>query len=158
MTLQMFPYGNAQTFGTSVPYTFSCQHGKDECIGNMYEACAIEHYPTVTNYIPDWWPYVFCMEKSGAPASYAQSCATSAGLDWSVLSTCAGSNPAAGSNSDGNPLMYQIGQDTTNLQPPHQYTPWIVMNGTPLTSLQQSRSLIQVVCKEYTGTPPAGCS
>ena len=29
-------------FNKSVGYSFECQHGEDECLGNMYHACAVE--------------------------------------------------------------------------------------------------------------------
>lgn len=150
----MYAYGNARTSGNAVPYTFSCQHGKNECIGNMYEACAIKH----NNATADWWPFVNCMESANDPVSAASGCATKANLDWSVITACAGSDPASGSVDDGNPLMYSVGENTNNLQPPHQWTPWVVMNGKPLTSAQLDQKLTTLICDAYTGPKPAGCS
>jgi len=66
MVLSSFPYGNAkETQNADGTWTFTCQHGVNECIGNMYEACAIEHNnSTGTNNVPTWWPFFYCMEKS----------------------------------------------------------------------------------------------
>jgi len=159
MNFQLFPYGNARTSGpVGGLYQFSCQHGTNECIANMYQACAISHFNTTTDNVPAWWPMVQCMESSRSPATAAQSCATNAGLDWSVIDTCAGSDPAVGTAADGNPLMYSVGQATNNLVPAHQWTPWVTLNGKPLSSSDLDKSLVSLVCAAYTGPSPPGCN
>jgi len=165
MLFMSYPYGNAnEKQGADGTWTFTCQHGTGECYGNMWEDCAIEHYNTTgtyTKYIPDWFPFFLCMEKSGnaGSTSVAQKCATDNHLDWSVLTTCATtSNPGKGSNEDGNPLMHRTAVETNNLVPPHQWTPWVVINGKPLTSAQLDESLTKLVCDAYTGPKPSGCT
>lgn len=152
----MYPFGNGRVINTSPPWKFSCQHGGSECAGNMYEACAIKH----NNATASWWPMVNCMESSKYPgdATVASGCATKAGLDWSVIKACAGDNPQYGSPDDGNPNMYSIAMATQNLQPPHQWTPWVVLNGKPLTSAQLDDKLTTLICNAYTGPKPAGCT
>lgn len=151
----LYPYGNAkETQGSDGTWKFTCQHGKSECQANMYQACGI-HQKNATK---DWWPMIICMEKARNPATAAQDCATSAGMDWSQIKDCAGVLPAQGSKDIGNPLMHSIAQATTNLSPPHQWTPWIVMDGKPLSSSQLDKDLKKLVCYAYTGTKPAGCS
>jgi len=131
----------------------------------MYEACAIEHYNTTASsgLYPTWWPYFYCLELSekAGDATTASNCATSNGLDWNVIKTCSGDNPAVGSSTDGNPLMHQMALATNNLIPPHQWTPWVVVNGSPLTQAQVSAPLIPIVCNQYKstcGTPPSSCN
>lgn len=133
----------------------------------MYEACAIEHYNTTdsSGLYPTWWPFLYCMERSGNAADVptATNCATNNGLDWNVIKTCAGSNPAVGSSDDGNPLMHSIAVATNNLIPPHQWTPWVVVNGSPLTQAQIDLPLIPIVCSAYKtacsgSTPPSACN
>jgi interferon gamma-inducible protein 30 len=160
-----FPYGNAnEKQAADGTWVFTCQHGVNECIGNMYEACAISHNnatdPKTNN--PVWWPFFYCMEKSGnaADTTVASGCAKNNGLDWTVITTCAGSDPSKGSTSDGNPLMHNIAVATNNLIPPHQWTPWVVLNGVPLTSDQLSQSLVTLICQAYMKTcttTPSGC-
>ena len=156
----MWPYGNAkESVYNSTYWHFSCQHGTSECIGNMYEACAIEHYPGVTSAgIPNWWPFALCLEKSGAAgnSATAQNCANKNGIDWSVITKCSTTTqPQYGSAADGNPLMHQIAVNTANLNPPHTYTPWIEVDGV----LWTSGTLTQAVCKAYTGSnPPSACA
>jgi len=119
----------------------------------MYEGCAIKHNPGVDTKtdIPVWWPFYYCMEKSqnAADTTIAGTCAKNNGLDWSVITTCAGSNPAQGSKDDGNPNMHQIALDTNALIPPHTFTPWVVVDGTPLTSAQINLPLTPIVCTDY---------
>jgi len=164
MRLTSYPYGNAQEKQQADgSWTFTCQHGNNECIGNMYEACAQEHYPSLnaTTYVPAWWNFFYCLELSGSAGNLgtAQGCANKNGIDWNIISTCAGSNPAVGSSTDGNPLMHQIAVATNSLVPPHQWTPWVVVNGSPLNQAQLSMSLTPIVCKAYTGTDkPAACN
>jgi len=104
------------------------------------------------------------MEKSetaGVEAT-AQTCAKNNGLDWNSISACAGSTPASGTPTDGNPLMHWFALQTGSLQPPHQWTPWVVVNGAPLSSAQLDLPLTPIVCKAYTAkagcTAPAGCN
>jgi interferon gamma-inducible protein 30 len=168
IAFRTFPYGNAnEKQNADGTWTYTCQHGVSECDGNMYEDCAIEHNnSTAPNGMwPTWWPFFLCMEKAGTAgdASTAQTCANNNGLDFNVIKTCAGSNPAVGTTDDGNPLMHQTAVLTNNLVPPHQWTPWVVVNGSPLTSAQLDLSLIPIVCNAFKTacagqTPPSQCN
>lgn len=119
---------------------------------------------TNDKHVPVWWPFFYCMEKSGnaADTTVASGCAKNNGLDWTVITTCAGSDPSHGSSTDGNPLMHSIAVATNSLVPPHQWTPWVVVNGSPLTSAQLDLPLTPIVCKAYTAkagcVAPAGCN
>jgi len=151
---KLFPYGNAKmTQNADGTWHFTCQHGTSECIGNMYQACAMNQDPDQSA----WWPMVICMEKSRNPVNAAESCAVNAGLDWEGIVQCAGSDPSQGSPTEGNPTMHSIGQATASLVPAHQWTPWVTLNGRPLTSSQLDQSLKKLVCNAYGGTLPAGC-
>jgi len=162
-----FPYGNAnEKQNADGTWAFTCQHGVNECIGNMYEACAIEHNnSTDSKHVPTYWPFFYCMEMSGkaADTTVASGCAKNNGLDWTVISTCAGDDPSKGSPTDGNPLMHSLAVATGALIPPHQWTPWVVVNGVPLTSAQIDLPLTPIVCKDWLANsactnPPAACN
>jgi len=140
------PFGNAVESGSG-PYTFECQHGAPECVGNMVEACVLHLHPDLA----DWWPFVQCLE-TGTPGTDGEKCATTAGFtDWAAISACT-------TSSLGNDLMHKNALATGNLIPPHQYTPWIVLNGSPMSESDLSKPLIEVVCGLYTGAKPAACS
>ena len=51
---QQVPYGNARRNGN----TFTCQHGNNECLGNMQQACLQAHYPNVSVHLP----IIYCQE------------------------------------------------------------------------------------------------
>jgi len=167
ITFRDFPYGNAnEKQNADGTWTYTCQHGVSECEGNMYEDCAMEHYNTTdpSGKYPTWWPYFYCLEKSGKAGdpTTASNCAASNGIDFNVVKTCSGSSPAVGSSTDGNPLMHKTAVATNNLVPPHQWTPWVVVNNNPLTQAQLDVSLIPIVCSAYKATcttpPPSACS
>jgi len=140
------PFGNAVESGSG-PYTFECQHGAPECVGNMVETCVLHFHPDVA----DWWPFVYCLEN-GTPGTDGEKCATSAGFtDWAEISDCT-------TSSLGNGLMHKNALATNNLVPPHQYTPWVTLDGSPMSESDLGKPLIEVVCGLYTGAAPAACS
>jgi len=160
MEFKLYPYGNARyKKNLDGTYAFTCQHGREECEANMYMACAIEHTNgTTIAGAPKWWPFVDCLDRDYEPVSVAKECAQKTGVDWSLVLECAGSDPTQGSKTDGNPLMYSIAQATENLVPAHQFTPWVVLNGKPLSSSKLDKQLVQLVCDAYQGDLPAGCN
>jgi interferon gamma-inducible protein 30 len=149
MEIALFPYGNAQESSNGDgTYSYQCQHGPDECTVNMLEVCAMHFHP----HVGDYMPFVECVENSYYPTSAGESCASQVGWsDWSEIDQCTSSRL-------GNKLQHKVAEETNNLQPPHQFTPWITLNGVPLTSEQQNESLIQVVCNAYTGPSPPACN
>lgn len=154
----VFPYGNAKERQlASGEYFFTCQHERPECEGNMYEACAIHQNNGTdpkTN-APFYWDFLLCMEN-GSPEHDAEKCAQVGGLNYTAIEACAGKIPSKGSEA-GNALMHQMALITGGLNPPHQFTPWVTINGKPLTGDQTSESLITLVCDAYTGTKPSRC-
>lgn len=155
MEFTIYPFGNAQQQSSGNGWKFTCQHGVDECQANMYQACGISHNNETGQ--SGWWPYVYCMEGNRKPSAAAKRCATDNGLDWAVIQKCAGIDPSQGSSDDGNLLMHSIAQATLNLKPSHQWTPWVVLNGRPLSQSKLSKSLIDLVCDAYQGDKPSGC-
>lgn len=148
MDFMLYPYGNAQqTKNADGSYSFTCQHGAKECEGNLVIACA-QHFHNKTS---EWFGFTECLEK-GSPSTDGEACAKKAGFsDWAEIDACT-------TSSLGNGLMHDIADATDGLSPPHQWTPWVVMNGTPLTETQLDSTLIKLVCDAYTGTKPAVCS
>lgn len=151
MDLGFYPYGNAkETQKPDGSWDYTCQHGPSECVGNLIEACAMQYHPNVK----DWFPFINCIEASNkSPALAAPACAKTSGwTDYDGnITTCT-------NGKEGNDLMHIVAQATENLSPAHQWTPWVVMNGKPLSSSQLDQELTKLICAAYTGQKPAGCT
>lgn len=148
MDLTLVPYGNAQETFDGKKYIFTCQHGEQECVGNMIEACLLNLTDS------DAFLTIFCMESSGDPIKAAQSCVElfSPDLSWKRLMTCV--------NGDlGNQIMHQNALKTQALKPSHTYVPWITINGVHTEEIQDKAfsALVPLVCNLYKGEKPATC-
>ncbi|PWA14022.1 hypothetical protein CCH79_00016995 [Gambusia affinis] len=147
MSVTLVPYGNAQETPVAQKYTYECQHGKQECLGNMIETC-------IMNMTDMAFPIIFCMEFSADVIGSAESCLKVFAPDLSMdkVMSCV--------NGDmGMQLMHQNALQTKALNPPHQYVPWITINGVHTEDLQDKAmsSLFALVCSMYKGTKPAAC-
>lgn len=150
MNFTFVPYGNArEKQNPDGSWAYTCQHGANECIGNVMMVCAQHYHPDPAAY----WPFVECLESASAIQSAGEKCAKTAGfLDWSDISSCS-------TGKMGNTLQHAAAVATENLSPAHKWTPWVVMNGTPLTQSQLGQKLITLVCDAYKGSDkPAACS
>ena len=129
--------GNAKTSASGV---VTCQHGDLECQGNMWSDCAINHYPAFA----DYFPFIQCFETNNGVISSAQSCATKAKMDFSILKACA-------TGTEGHDLLVNFGKDTVA----HQYVPWVTINGV----LSTDSDFIAAVCAASASTTkPAACN
>jgi len=145
MNITIYPYGNAQESYDGSQWQFTCQHGDQECQGNIILTCAIRLNPDVKQ----WLPFANCMEGGNDPVSSAQGCAQQTNLDWSRINECT-------TSSQGNQWEHEMAQATDNLDPPHQYTPWVMVNGAHSTDAENQ--LQPVVCAAWQGAPPPACS
>jgi interferon gamma-inducible protein 30 len=92
-------------------------------------------------------PFFICLEENTTDfAAQGQRCAAKYSMDWNAINTCA-------TGSEGNKLMYDISIATDKLNPPHQYTPWIVVNDKHATSSENAiiQNMVRYVCSIYTG-------
>ena len=151
MNLALVPYGNAQEQRQGDRWQFDCQHGEEECFGNLIETCAIYYYPNAT----DYFPFIYCIESSTSlPRTIASECASKFGLDYSQIQSCV-EGPL------GNKLEHEMALKTGALQPPHQYVPWVTLNGVHTDKIQSEaqNNLIELICDTYQGSPkPQSCS
>ncbi|XP_028988673.1 gamma-interferon-inducible lysosomal thiol reductase [Betta splendens] len=147
MTVDLVPYGNAVEKHDGKKYTYECQHGEQECLGNMIETCILK-----LSKIP--FPIIFCMEFSTDVINSAQSCVKiyNPELSWKSVMDCV-------NGTQGNELMHQNALSTQGLKPPHQYVPWVTINGKHTEDLQDKAmaSLFTLVCNMYQGEKPPAC-
>lgn len=71
-------------------------------------------------------------------------CADKAKLDYTKISSCIESRA-------GNQLQHMYAVQTENLQPAHQYVPWVTINGehTEDMEAEAEKDLIGLICKTY---------
>jgi interferon gamma-inducible protein 30 len=139
--LRMIPYGNAHVYPTG---EIICQHGEDECKLNIIQTCAIKLWPKVTK----WFPFILCLETLVEDLPRAEvypkwkTCVEPAGLSLELLEKCFG-GPL------GDTLEREFAAETDSLIPPHQYVPWVLVNGTPL--YDDYVYIEKSVCQAYKG-------
>jgi interferon gamma-inducible protein 30 len=89
LAVGMYPYGNAREI--QLPdgqYSFKCQHGQPECVGNLIEACLQK----LTNFNPFYYlPVLECMESAKDPVSAAPECLELfiPNSSWDTVQKCA---------------------------------------------------------------------
>jgi len=140
--LRIIPSGNVIVGPDNSIY---CQHGPLECAGNKLEACAVHLYPEVNK----WYPYVECLTKQGMSiVDNAAKCAQDSGLDEKAIDECY-------EGELGEKLTRAALKETAELQPPHTYVPWLVVDGEP--AYDDYENVAALVCEAYTGTKPEEC-
>ncbi|XP_016331558.1 gamma-interferon-inducible lysosomal thiol reductase-like [Sinocyclocheilus anshuiensis] len=148
MDIDLVPYGNAQEKEDQGKYIFTCQHGEDECLGNMIETCLWSMLGI------NAFPVIFCMESGVDVLKAAQPCLGVYFPDtkWDSVMNCV-------KGEEGNKLMHQNAVKTNALKPPHEYVPWITVNGEHTDALQDKAmaSLFNLVCSLYKGDKPPAC-
>jgi len=157
---EQIPYGNAKNASGRV----TCQHGVNECKGNMQQACIIKYHPKTADHLP----ILVCQVRAypqGGPAvlAAAQTCVEAAGFDFAPIAKCYGD----GAGDEGVALIEANAARTGALQPPHTSVPWVVINGKPVDLNCQgdpvclNANFMKYVCDAYKaggGTaPPAAC-
>uniref|UniRef100_A0A3Q3DQD6 Gamma-interferon-inducible lysosomal thiol reductase n=1 Tax=Hippocampus comes TaxID=109280 RepID=A0A3Q3DQD6_HIPCM len=139
LCVRLVPFGNAQEIPSEGKYIFKCQHGEQECLGNMIQTCLL-------NMTDNAFLIIFCMEASTDVIAAAKSCVHlySPKLSWERLMSCVDGDV-------GNQLMHQNALRTNALDPPHQFVPWLTINGAHTDDLQKkaTTSLFPLICSMY---------
>ncbi|XP_048526035.1 GILT-like protein 1 [Dendroctonus ponderosae] len=154
MTVEFIPYGKAiHTFdNTTGKYTFSCQHGKEECKGNKFQACGLAQIANEEERLD----FVTCVMSASNPANifYLENCAKKSTLDFSAMTKCAIS-------SEGDKLLASYGDKTWNLEPNLSYVPTVVFNhSVEINFSDMNKSLVDfksVMCSKIEQNHPDVC-
>jgi len=148
MDLTLVPYGNARYTGTA-PYKYTCQHGPNECAGNLFES-ALLHVANFTQA----FNVISCLELTLQAADEAaqKRCTAKFGVDFDAVASLAKSDR-------GNALQYEYAVQTNKLNPQHTYVPWLTFNGTHDENTQNKMQLnfLGFVCLQYQGDKPDCC-
>ncbi|CAC5396506.1 IFI30 [Mytilus coruscus] len=145
-TITMVPYGNAMEKKEPNKYKFYCQHGEAECVGNVIESCAIyilKNERASFNYSHCIASYLNSQRSVDFPKA-AKKCANEQNINYDQIDACA-------NGQLGNQLEHQMALMTRELNPPHDYVPWVTINGVHTEALQNQTEtdLIRVVSDTY---------
>jgi interferon gamma-inducible protein 30 len=143
--LNLVPWGNARIKANN---SVNCQHGPNECLLNTVEACAIEIWPELNKH----FPFIYCIESLVYERKYTQweKCFEKLDLDSKPITGCY-------TSEHGKKLELQYAAETAALKPPHQYVPWVVVDGQPL--YEDYENFLSYICKAYKGiAAPRICS
>ncbi|XP_060175006.1 gamma-interferon-responsive lysosomal thiol protein-like [Lycium barbarum] len=143
--LKLVPWGNTKILANN---TFKCQHGPAECLLDTVEACALDAWPDLNEH----FPFIYCVESLIYNENYTQweTCFKKLHLKAKLVTDCVCSER-------GKELELRYAAETSALQPPHKYVPWVVVDGQPL--YDDYTNFISYICKAYKGTAPIpGCS
>eukprot|EP01017_Pseudomicrothorax_dubius_P025377 TRINITY_DN273_c0_g1_i1.p1 TRINITY_DN273_c0_g1~~TRINITY_DN273_c0_g1_i1.p1 ORF type:complete len:232 (+),score=45.59 TRINITY_DN273_c0_g1_i1:99-794(+) len=144
VNVTLIPYGNAHETSSSQGWVFTCQHGSKECYGNIIETCAIDQLDQHRALL-----FITCLEsavaETGSFDTAGQQCAQQVNADFTAIKYCA-------TSSKGNQLEHQMAQQTEALNPPHQYVPWVVVNGKHDVDAENAvlDNLLEYACKHST--------
>ncbi|KAI8509206.1 Gamma-interferon-inducible lysosomal thiol reductase [Branchiostoma belcheri] len=153
MNLTLVPYGNAAEKKRFGKWVYECQHGKQECVGNLIETCTLYVLKNVTAA----FPFIHCIESrvehSDNPKKAAEKCASQMQVDFSAIEKCA-------EGSQGNELEHEMALKTGSLNPPHTYVPWVTLNGVHTEKIQNEAmdNLLKLICDTYQGPKPDACT
>ncbi|ERL89590.1 hypothetical protein D910_06955 [Dendroctonus ponderosae] len=137
---------------TTGKYTFSCQHGKEECKGNKFQACGLAQIANEEERLD----FVTCVMSASNPANifYLENCAKKSTLDFSAMTKCAIS-------SEGDKLLASYGDKTWNLEPNLSYVPTVVFNhSVEINFSDMNKSLVDfksVMCSKIEQNHPDVC-
>ncbi|XP_069734288.1 gamma-interferon-inducible lysosomal thiol reductase [Phaenicophaeus curvirostris] len=150
LNITLVPYGNAKERNVSGKWDFQCQHGPEECLGNMIEACLMHEAKDFSTY----FPVIFCLESGSSVTKNLEACLQvyAPQLDKDRIAACVQGDVGAA-------LMHRNAQLTEALDPPHQYVPWLVINGehSDQVQAQAEASLLRLICRLYQGEKPEAC-
>jgi interferon gamma-inducible protein 30 len=119
-----YPYGNAHQSFDGTRWNFVCQHGANECYGNLIETCVVRQFTPEFSH-----NFLICLEgnilshgkdfKAASDACLTNQPQTVLDTIWNCV------------NSDvGNSFQHEVADFTEKVNPPHKYVPWIIVDGT----------------------------
>ncbi|MCL4153176.1 UNVERIFIED_CONTAM: hypothetical protein GTU68_060532, partial [Idotea baltica] len=118
MDVHLYPFGNADYANPiGEGWLFTCQHGQDECKGNMIHACAQNQFNDI--YVE--MDFVNCLLSADHPPDAGQVCAEAVGKPWAPIELCINS-------IEGQNLLHAVALEQEKLDPALYFVPWILVN------------------------------
>jgi interferon gamma-inducible protein 30 len=125
-------------------WQFNCQHGANECWGNLYHACLIDALPRKE----DHFPIIQCIMSYNINIQDAcRLCSDKYNVSFNKIQNCM-------SSSRANVKMHNYADMTARAH--IGYTPWMEINSQYTT--KGGNNLIEYLCSLYKGpSKPFGC-
>jgi len=145
-----YKFWHPETTGTGFDNVQICQHGSDECLGNLVQNCAKDVAGKEKH-----MELIFCMAASTIQGNGMEKgtfeCMKSAGIDHDKVKECVNS-------PRGNQLATEAGQQTKLLKD-RQGTPWVMIANEHVHDelLMNGTLLMQAVCS-HVGNVPVPCT
>ncbi|KAI5663247.1 hypothetical protein M9H77_22570 [Catharanthus roseus] len=144
VNLRLVPWGNTQITPNN---SWICQHGRDECLLDMVEACVINVWPNPEIH----FKFIRCVEDLRLRNMHNnwQSCFDSLGLSQTPIRNCFNTGLAVR-------LEQGYADETDHLNPPHRFVPWVLVNNLPLQ--EDYQRFVVYICRSYRGNnSPESC-
>jgi len=142
------PFGFASYENVDGSWLFECQHGPDECYGNMMHAC-------LTNLVSEeegLTPLMICVVNYGSTSlQAAEQCLAS-----TTTSSITAVDVEECMMNEGGELLHSLGVETKELDPPPYGVPWTLFNEefNEEDFLAAEKDLIGVLCDKYLAGHP----
>ncbi|CAN7942073.1 unnamed protein product, partial [Ixodes hexagonus] len=122
ISLAMLPFGkahvNKETDAQGNNITrISCQHGQNECEGNMIETCVLRVVKKTLVAVK----IVACMSESSSPHRAGQTCVEANGVKWSKIDACV--------RQHGQEYELEVAQTTWSYQSVVTRVPLVIVDG-----------------------------
>ena len=145
--IEFIPYGNAQEVYNSQTkkWEFTCQHGEDECFGNLIETCAIKVMGRINSY-----KEIICIESYIEEFEFdfdktLEYCLENDKDVLKEIKECV--------NSDmGNYYQHQMAQKTDIN---HKWVPWIIVDG--IHDIEAENQIIESLTDYLCGEDKSKC-
>ncbi|GIY59768.1 gamma-interferon-inducible lysosomal thiol reductase [Caerostris extrusa] len=147
LKVNLVPYGNAHHRGQHDEYTFTCQHGPDECYGNMVQTCYIE----LVNNTESQIKFINCAFDNHYQSKSLEKCIGDLDLRRQVKKCV--------TSPMGKNLEYQMAKKTESLNPAQSFIPWVTINGQGSNDINNKAiaDLMTVICNEIADEKPEAC-
>lgn len=143
LNIQLRPFGKANWTESGNSWEFECQHGPDECQGNLVHACILFQLPAPRDHLP----LIDCLLTLNSTPQPVGACLAEIGMEWltadEVLQCSEGDM--------GRELLHSLGKETHSLEPPLTALPWILFNNEYLAEDMPGalNDLIGLLCDRF---------